>query len=80
MLPTFDIPGMPGGQVGVMNVTEIMGKMFNGSKKTKTITVKVKEAREILINEESERLMDEDKIIKEAIDLVSNDGIVFWMK
>ncbi|GFQ76511.1 ATP-dependent protease ATPase subunit HslU [Trichonephila clavata] len=74
MLPTFD---MPGGQVGVMNVTEIMGKMFNGSKKTKTITVKVKEAREILINEESERLMDEDKIIKEAIDLVSNDGIVF---
>ncbi|APR97787.1 ATP-dependent protease ATPase subunit HslU [Wolbachia endosymbiont of Folsomia candida] len=76
-LPTFDIPGMPGGQVGVMNVTEIMGKMFNGSKKTKTITVKVKEAREILINEESERLMDEDKIIKEAIDLVSNDGIVF---
>ncbi|WP_265015839.1 ATP-dependent protease ATPase subunit HslU [Wolbachia endosymbiont (group A) of Anoplius nigerrimus] len=77
MLPTFDIPGMPGGQVGVMNVTEIVGKMFNGSKKTKTITVKVKEAREILINEESERLMDEDKIIKEAIDLVSNDGIVF---
>ncbi|GFR16829.1 ATP-dependent protease ATPase subunit HslU [Trichonephila clavata] len=77
MLPTFDIPGMPGGQVGVMNVTEIMGKVFNGSKKTKTITVKVKEAREILINEESERLMDEDKIIKEAIDLVSNDGIVF---
>lgn len=77
MLPTFDIPGMPGGQIGVMNVTEIVGKMFNGSKKTKTITVKVKEAREILINEESERLMDEDKIIKEAIDLVSNEGIVF---
>lgn len=77
MFPTFDIPGMPGGQVGVMNVTEIMGKMFNGSKKSKIITVKVKEAREILINEESEKLMDEDKIIKEAIDLVSNDGIVF---
>ncbi|MDR2831581.1 MAG: ATP-dependent protease ATPase subunit HslU [Rickettsiales bacterium] len=77
MLPAFDIPGMPGGQVGIMNVTEIMGKMFNGSKKTKTITVKIKEAREILINEESERLMDEDKIIKKAIDLVSNDGIVF---
>lgn len=77
MLPTFDIPGMLGGQIGVMNVTEIVGKMFNGNKKTKTITVKVKEAREILINEESERLMDEDKIIKEAIDLVSNEGIVF---
>ncbi|MDD9331237.1 MAG: ATP-dependent protease ATPase subunit HslU [Wolbachia sp.] len=77
MVPTFDIPGMPGGQVGVMNITELMGKMFNGSKKTKNITVKVKEAREILINEESEKLMDEDKIIKESINLVSNDGIVF---
>ncbi|QOD38048.1 ATP-dependent protease ATPase subunit HslU [Candidatus Wolbachia massiliensis] len=77
MLPAFDIPGMPGGQVGIVNVTELMGKMFNGGKKTKTITVKVKEAREILINEESERLMDEDKVIKEALDLVSNEGIVF---
>ncbi|MDG7056200.1 MAG: ATP-dependent protease ATPase subunit HslU [Wolbachia endosymbiont of Meromenopon meropis] len=77
VLPAFDIPGMPGGQVGVVNVTELVGKMFNGVKKTKTITVKVKEAREILINEESEKLMDEDKIIKEAIDLVSNEGIVF---
>lgn len=77
ILPSFDIPGMPGGQVGVMNVTELVGKMFNGSKKTKAITVKVKEAREILTNEESEKLIDEDKIIKEAIDLASNDGIVF---
>ncbi|NSX83851.1 ATP-dependent protease ATPase subunit HslU [Wolbachia endosymbiont of Atemnus politus] len=77
MLPAFDIPGMPGGQVGVVNVTELVGKMFNGGKKTKTITVKVREAREILINEESERLMDEEKIIKKAIDLVANEGIVF---
>ncbi|QKX02246.1 ATP-dependent protease ATPase subunit HslU [Wolbachia endosymbiont of Dirofilaria (Dirofilaria) immitis] len=77
MLPAFDIPGIPGGQVGIVNITELMGKMFNGGKKTKTITVKVKEAREILINEESERLIDEDKIIKEALDLVSNEGIVF---
>ncbi len=77
MLPAFDIPGMPGGQVGIVNVTELIGKMFNGGKKTKTITVKVKEAREILVNEESERLIDEDKIIKEALDLVSNEGIVF---
>ncbi|MGL9717835.1 MAG: ATP-dependent protease ATPase subunit HslU [Wolbachia sp.] len=77
MLPAFDIPGMPGGQVGVVNVTELVGKMFNGGKKTKTITVKVREAREILINEESERLMDEEKVIKEAIDLVANEGIVF---
>lgn len=77
MLPSFDIPGIPGGQVGIMNVTELVGKMFNGSKKLKTVTVKVKEAREILINEESEKLIDEDKIIKEAINLVSNEGIVF---
>ena len=77
ILPGFDIPGVPGGQIGIMNVTELVGKMFNGSKKTKTITVKIKEAREILINEESEKLMDEDKIIKEAMSLASNDGIVF---
>ncbi|MBV0899291.1 MAG: ATP-dependent protease ATPase subunit HslU [Wolbachia endosymbiont of Fragariocoptes setiger] len=77
ILPGFDIPGIPGGQIGIMNVTEIVGKMFNGNKKTKTITVKVKEAREILINEESEKLMDEDKIIKEAMSLASNEGIVF---
>ncbi|OEY86630.1 HslU--HslV peptidase ATPase subunit [Wolbachia pipientis] len=77
MLPAFDIPGMPGGQIGVMNMTELVGKMFGGSKRTKTITVKIQEAREILINEESEKLMDEDKIIKEAIRLAGNDGIVF---
>lgn len=62
-----------------MNFTELMSsKVFNGGKKKpKTITVKVKETREIMINEESEKLMDEDKIIKEAIDLVNNEGIVF---
>ncbi len=74
IIPSFD---MPGAQIGVMNVTEIVGKMFGGNKRTKTITVTVKEAREILINEESEKLMDEDKIIREAINLASNDGIVF---
>ncbi|UWI83397.1 ATP-dependent protease ATPase subunit HslU [Wolbachia endosymbiont of Howardula sp.] len=76
-LPTLDISGIPGAQLGIMNVTEIMGKMFNGNKKTKTINVQVKEARIILINEESDKLMDEDKIIKQALNLVSNEGIVF---
>jgi ATP-dependent HslUV protease ATP-binding subunit HslU len=74
IIPSFD---MPGAQIGVMNITEVVGKMFGGHKRTKTITVTVKEAREILINEESEKLMDEDKIIREAINLASNDGIVF---
>ncbi|WP_339046556.1 ATP-dependent protease ATPase subunit HslU [Candidatus Mesenet endosymbiont of Agriotes lineatus] len=77
IVPTFDIPGMPGGQLGIMNISEVVGKMFGGSKKLKTIKVKIKEAREILISEESERLIDEDNVIKEAIKLVSNDGIVF---
>lgn len=77
IVPTFDIPGMPGGQLGVMNISEVVGKMFGSNKKSKTIKVKIKEAREILINEESERLIDEDNVIKEAIKLVSNDGIVF---
>ncbi|WP_410519836.1 ATP-dependent protease ATPase subunit HslU [Candidatus Mesenet endosymbiont of Phosphuga atrata] len=77
IVPTFDIPGMPGGQLGVMNISEVVGKMFGSGKKSKTIKVKIKEAREILVNEESERLIDEDNVIKEAIKLVSNDGIVF---
>jgi ATP-dependent HslUV protease ATP-binding subunit HslU len=75
-IPTFDIPGMPGGQMGVLNIGEMLGKAM-GSPKTKSKTMNVREAYNILINEESDKLIEEDKIIANAINLVENDGIVF---
>lgn len=74
--PSFDIPGMPGSQMGVLNISDMIGKAIGGEK-TKTKSLKVKESYDILINEESDKLVDEEKIIKEAIDLVQNEGIVF---
>ncbi|MBD8878638.1 ATP-dependent protease ATPase subunit HslU [Roseibium polysiphoniae] len=74
-MPSFDMPGMPGASVGVMNVGDLLGKAFGGQTKTKRTTVS--ESYELLINEESDKLLDEDKIVLEAISLVENSGIVF---
>lgn len=76
-MPTLDIPGMPGGQIGVMNIGDIIGKVFGNGKKTKKCRVKVKEAWDLLIGEEIEGLFDEDSIIKEALNAVTNNGIIF---
>ncbi len=73
--PTFDIPGMPGASVGVMNLSDVMSKMMGGQKKTRRVTVK--DSYEILVQEESEKLLDQDKIVQEAIHSVENAGIVF---
>jgi len=75
-MPTFDIPGVPGGQMGVLNISDMLSKAM-GNTKTKTTTLKVHEAYEIITNEESDKLLEEDKIIAQAISLVENDGIVF---
>ena len=74
-MPTMDIPGMPGAQMGMINLSDMMGKAFGQPKKTRRI--KVKEAYEPLVAEESDKLLDEDSLAAEAIDLVENDGIVF---
>jgi len=74
-LPTFDIPGMPGAQMGMINLNEIMGKAFGGATKPKRMTVD--ESYEVLMAEESDKLIDEDKVVAEAIDSVQNNGIVF---
>lgn len=74
-MPSFDLPGMPGASVGVMNVSDLLGKAFGGQTKTKRTTVS--ESYELLINEESDKLLDEDKIVSEAVSLVENSGIVF---
>jgi ATP-dependent HslUV protease ATP-binding subunit HslU len=74
-LPSFDIPGMPGGSASVINLSEMMGKAFGGRTKTRKVTVA--QAHTILLAEESEKLLDQEKIIAEAIESVENNGIVF---
>lgn len=73
---SFEIPGMPGASMGVLNLGDIIGRAF-GTTKTKTKKMLVKEAMSIILSEESEKLIDQEKIIQQAINLVENDGIVF---
>jgi len=73
--PMFDMPGMPGGGVGMINLSDMFGKAFGG--RTQKRTVKVKDSYELLINEEADKLLDQEKLTSEAIELVENHGIVF---
>jgi ATP-dependent HslUV protease ATP-binding subunit HslU len=73
--PSFDIPGMPGGSGAIINITEMMGKAFGG--RTKRRKMSVAQAHTVLMAEESDKLLDQEKIIAEAIDAVENNGIVF---
>lgn len=73
--PSFDIPGMPGASVGVMNLNDIFGKALGGA--TKTIRTTVEESYETLVNEESDKLLDDDQLIQDAIARVEDSGIVF---
>ena len=75
--PMFDIPGMPGAQMGMINIGEMMGKAMGGSKPTKTRKLTVDEAREVLRAEESDKLLDDEKVTAEAIHAVEQNGIVF---
>jgi ATP-dependent HslUV protease ATP-binding subunit HslU len=74
-MPTVDIPGMPGAQMGMLNIGDIMGKAFSAPKKTKTM--RVSDSYELLINDEADNLLDEDRVIRDAIEAVENNGIVF---
>ena len=74
-MPSFDVPGMPGAQVGMINIGDMLGKAFGEQTKTKKITVE--KSYEILISEESDKLIDDDQIVTKAVDLVENHGIVF---
>ncbi len=74
-LPTFEVPGMPGAQVGMVNLNEMLGKAFGQQTKPRTLTVS--ESHEVLMEEESDNLLDEDRVVKEAIEAVENNGIVF---
>lgn len=76
MLPSFDIPGMPGASMSMINMNEILGKALGGSR-TKKKKLKVGESADLLIAEECDKLIDEDTITASALDLVENQGIVF---
>ena len=74
-LPSFEIPGMPGANIGMINISEMLGKSMGVKPKRKKMSVK--ESYEILINEESDKLIEQDKIIKSAKNTTENNGIVF---
>lgn len=70
----FEIPGMPGAQMGAISIGDIFGKMGKG---TKTRRLRVEDAHEPLVNEEADKLLDSDALVQEAISVVENNGIVF---
>jgi len=74
-MPTLDIPGMPGGQMGMINLNEIFGKAMGG--RTRRHKATVEEFWATLIEEESDKLLDQEKIIRDAIETVEQNGIVF---
>ena len=74
-MPTMEIPGMPGAQMGMINLNDMLGKAFGGKKKSRKL--QVSDSYELLIAEESDKLLDDDQIVQEAVDSVENDGIVF---
>lgn len=73
--PNFDIPGMPGSQMSMINISDMLGKAFQGPRTTKR--VKIKDAYEPLIAEESDNLVDDEALARDAVSLAENDGIVF---
>ena len=73
-MPMFEIPGLPGAQMGAISIGDIFGKM-GGRTKTRRLTVE--DSHEILVNEESDKLLDNDQLVLEAISTVENNGIVF---
>lgn len=74
-MPTFDIPGMPGAQMGMINLGDILGK-FGGPRSVQR-KLPLKEAQVAILAEESDKLLDQDRVIKEALYTVEQNGIVF---
>jgi ATP-dependent HslUV protease ATP-binding subunit HslU len=74
-MPMFEIPGMPGAQMGAINIGDIFGKLGGGKPKTRRVTVL--ESHRILINEESDKLLDSEQLTQESIKACEQNGIVF---
>ena len=71
----MDIPGMPGGSVGVMNLNDLFGKAMGG--RTKKRRINVRDSYDLLLSEEADKMLDEEQVVADAISMVENDGIVF---
>jgi ATP-dependent HslUV protease ATP-binding subunit HslU len=71
----FEIPGMPGAQIGMVNLSDMLGKAFGNKPKRRRITVA--DARDPLVAEEADKLLDNDAVVRDAIDIVEQSGIVF---
>ena len=74
-MPSFDVPGMPGAQMSMVNLTEMLGGAMGG--RTKTRKMSVTQSYDVLVREESDKLLDQDAMTREAISAVENNGIVF---
>jgi ATP-dependent HslUV protease ATP-binding subunit HslU len=74
-LPSLEVPGMPGSSIGMVNISDFLGRAFGGRTKPRRMTVR--ESYEVLISEESDKLLDQDKVVQEATASVENNGIVF---
>ncbi len=73
---SFEIPGMPGANIGVLNINDMLQKAMGGGR-TKTVKTTVKDSYKHLIDDESDKLLDEDEVIRRALSAAENDGIVF---
>ncbi len=74
-MPMMDVPGMPGGQMGMVNLNDMLSKAFGG--RTKTRKMKVSESHAVLLQEEADKLVDQERVLKEAKQAVEQNGIVF---
>ena len=74
-MPTIDIPGMPGAQMGMLNLGDVLGKAFGTPQKTKKMTVA--DSYTVLVADEADKLLDEERMVRDAIEAVENNGIVF---
>jgi ATP-dependent HslUV protease ATP-binding subunit HslU len=74
-MPTIDVPGMPGASMGMINLNEVLGQAFGGKQKTRRMSVA--DSYAVLLTEESEKLLDQEKVVRNAIQVVEQNGIVF---
>ena len=74
-MPTIELPNLPGAQMGMLNLGEMLGKAFGGRSKPRRMTVK--DSHVILIDEESDRLLDQERVLREAKQATEENGIVF---
>ena len=74
-MPTFDIPGMPGAQMGMLNLNDMLGKAFGQRTKKRRMTVA--QSYEVLMAEESDKLLDQEQVVAQSITAVEQNGIVF---